>query len=38
MPRKPTDKLPESAGSLEPITKAAVLLLSLGPDQASEVL
>ncbi len=38
MPRKPSDKLPDNAGELEGITKAAVLLLAIGPDRAGQVL
>jgi len=38
MPRKPNDKLPTSPDELEGITKAAVLLLAIGPDTASSVL
>ena len=38
MPRKPTDKLPQSAAELEGVTKAAILLLAVGPEKASAVL
>lgn len=38
MPRKLGDPLPESALELEGLTKAAVLLLSVGPERASKVL
>ncbi|MBX3379193.1 MAG: flagellar motor switch protein FliG [Phycisphaeraceae bacterium] len=38
MPRKPHEKLPDSIEDVEGVTKAAVLLLALGPDQAAAVL
>lgn len=38
MPRKPGDKLPTSSDDLDGVTKAAILLLSLDPKVASEVL
>jgi flagellar motor switch protein FliG len=38
MPRRPNEKLPKDPSDLDGITKAAVLLLSLGPDDASLVL
>ncbi len=38
MPRKPGEKLPETAGALDGVTKAAILLLSIGPDRASRIL
>ncbi|CAG0999501.1 Flagellar motor switch protein FliG [Phycisphaerales bacterium] len=38
MARKPHEKLPSSATELEGITKAAVLLLAVGPEKASSVL
>lgn len=38
MPRKPGERLPETAAELDGVTKAAILLLSLGPDQAAGVL
>jgi len=38
MARKPNEKLPNEPSELDGITKAAVLLLSLGPDDASMVL
>jgi flagellar motor switch protein FliG len=38
MPRKPNDPLPESAAELPAITKAAVLLLAVGPERASMML
>lgn len=38
MPRRPNEKLPKDPSELDGITKAAVLLLSLGPDDASLVL
>ena len=38
MPRRPTDKLPDSISELEPVTKAALVLLCLGPDETAAVL
>ncbi|MGD9791505.1 MAG: flagellar motor switch protein FliG [Phycisphaerales bacterium] len=38
MPRKPNEKLPTTADSLDGITKAAILLLAIGPDRASKLL
>ena len=38
MPRRPTDKLPSSPAELDGVTKAAILLLSLGPDGAGVLL
>ncbi|MBL8989963.1 MAG: flagellar motor switch protein FliG [Phycisphaerae bacterium] len=38
MPRKPTDKLPESPAELTGLTKAAILLLTLEPAAAGEML
>ncbi len=38
MPRKPNEKLPTDPAELEGTTKAAILLLSVGPERASEVL
>jgi flagellar motor switch protein FliG len=38
MPRKPTDKLPSSPSDIDGVTKAAVLLLALGPDDAGVIL
>ncbi len=38
MPRKPHDKLPSSPHELDGITKAAVLLLAVGPERAGVVL
>ncbi|MCL4741883.1 MAG: flagellar motor switch protein FliG [Phycisphaerales bacterium] len=38
MPRKPHDKLPSSPHELDGITKAAVLLLAVGPEKAGVVL
>jgi flagellar motor switch protein FliG len=38
MARKPNDRLPDSADLLQGITKAAVLLLAVGPENASKVL
>ncbi|MCC6660864.1 MAG: flagellar motor switch protein FliG [Phycisphaerales bacterium] len=38
MPRKPHDKLPATAAELDGVTKAAVLLLALGPEDASMLL
>ncbi len=38
MPRKPNEKLPTTADALDGITKAAILLLAIGPDRASRLL
>ncbi len=38
MPRKPNDKLPSNPNDLEGLTKAAILLLAVGPERASKVL
>lgn len=38
LPRKPNEKLPDSAAELEGITKAAILLLAIGPEKASMLL
>ncbi len=38
MPRKPNEKLPNEPGDLDGITKAAILLLAIGPDKAASVL
>ncbi|MBS0196843.1 MAG: flagellar motor switch protein FliG [Planctomycetes bacterium] len=38
MPRRPNDKLPENASDLEPLTKAAILLLAVGSDRAAAML
>jgi flagellar motor switch protein FliG len=38
MPRKPHEKLPSSATELDGLTKAAVLMLSVGPEAAGKVL
>jgi flagellar motor switch protein FliG len=38
MPRKPGEKLPERAAELDGVTKAAILLLAVGPEQAGVVL
>ena len=38
MAKRPNDKLPESADQLEGITKAAILLVSIGREQAAKVL
>lgn len=38
MARKPHDKLPSNASELEGLTKAAILLLAVGPEKASAVL
>ncbi|MFG0284798.1 MAG: flagellar motor switch protein FliG, partial [Phycisphaerales bacterium JB039] len=38
MARKPNEKLPETAESLHGLTKAAVLMLAVGPENASRVL
>jgi flagellar motor switch protein FliG len=38
MPRKPNEKLPSAPDELDGLTKAAILLLSVGSDAASKVL
>ena len=38
MPRKPNEKLPNSPHDLDGVTKAAIVLLAVGPDKASIVL
>jgi flagellar motor switch protein FliG len=38
MPRKPGEKLPDSAADLPGVTKAAIILLAVGPDKASTLL
>ncbi len=38
MPRRPHEKLPAKAAELGGITKAAILLLAIGPEKASSVL
>jgi flagellar motor switch protein FliG len=38
MPRKPNDKLPSSAADLLGITKAAILLVAVGQDEAGTIL
>lgn len=38
MPRKPHEKLPEKVEELHGLTKAAILLLAVGPDRASLLL
>lgn len=38
MPRKPHEKLPSDPADLEGLTKAAILLLAIGPDQAAMML
>jgi len=38
MPRKPNEKLPDDPSQLEGVTKAAILLLAVGPDRAAGVL
>ncbi|MDX2117357.1 MAG: flagellar motor switch protein FliG [Planctomycetota bacterium] len=38
MPRKPNEKLPNDPSQLEGVTKAAILLLAVGPDRAAGVL
>lgn len=38
MPRKPNEKLPDTAAQLDGITKSAILLLSLGKDVGASVL
>lgn len=38
MPRKPHEKLPNDPADLEGLTKAAILLLAIGPDQAAMML
>ncbi|MDQ7014169.1 MAG: flagellar motor switch protein FliG [Planctomycetota bacterium] len=38
MARKPHDRLPETISEIDGITKAAVILVTIGPDKASELL
>jgi len=38
MPRRPNEQLPEKAEDLEGLTKAAILLLAVGPDRAAAIL
>ncbi len=38
MPRKPGDKLPNSAAELDGVTKAAIILLTIGPERAGKIL
>lgn len=38
MPRRPNEKLPSNPAELDGITKSAILLLAIGPDEASAVL
>ncbi len=38
MPRKPHEKLPQSASELDGLTKAAIILLAVGPEKAASVL
>jgi flagellar motor switch protein FliG len=38
MPRKPGDKLPQTAAELDGVTKAAVILLTVGPERAGKIL
>ncbi|MCX5689647.1 MAG: flagellar motor switch protein FliG [Planctomycetota bacterium] len=38
MPRRPNEKLPETADELEGLTKAAILLLAVGPERAASML
>ncbi len=38
MARKPGEKLPASAAELDGVTKAAIVLLAIGPDRASKIL
>lgn len=38
MPRKPNEKLPTNPSELDGLTKAAILLLAVGPDKAAVVL
>jgi flagellar motor switch protein FliG len=38
MPRRPNEKLPETSESLEGLTKAAILLLAVGPERAASML
>ena len=38
MPRKPHEKLPDKIEDIEGLTKAAILLLAVGPEQASAIL
>lgn len=38
MPRKPGEKLPDTAAELGGVTKAAIILLAVGPDKAATLL
>jgi flagellar motor switch protein FliG len=38
MPRRPNEKLPDSVDELEGLTKAAILLLAVGPERAASML
>ncbi len=38
MPRKPHDKLPTTVAEMDGLTKAAIILLAVGPEKASSVL
>ena len=38
MPRKPNEKLPDNASELDGMTKAAILLLAVGPQRAATIL
>lgn len=38
MPRKPHEKLPSTASEVDGLTKAAIVLLAVGPEKASSVL
>ncbi|MDX2114374.1 MAG: flagellar motor switch protein FliG [Planctomycetota bacterium] len=38
MPRKPGEKLPENASELDGVTRAAILLLTIGPERAGAIL
>jgi flagellar motor switch protein FliG len=38
MPRKPNEPFPENISELEGVTKAAILMLAVGPDPAADVL
>ncbi len=38
MARKPGEKLPATAAELDGVTKAAIVLLAIGPDRASKIL
>ena len=38
MPRKPHEKLPNNLAELDGITKAAIVLVTIGPDRASKLL